>query len=105
MSCTKLTPEEIGHLTRILRLPPDADPIVYTARVAPILSSSPLAPSRLKRPHCTSALFRRSTSSSSPLPSLCALHSRLNAYTIHSLFTRLTLEVGRNLNSLVLHHQ
>jgi hypothetical protein len=29
----------------------------------------------------------------------------LNAYTIHSLFTRLTFEVGRNLNSLVLHHQ
>jgi hypothetical protein len=29
----------------------------------------------------------------------------LNAYTIHSLFTRLTFEAGRNLNSLVLHHQ
>jgi hypothetical protein len=29
----------------------------------------------------------------------------LNVYTTHSLFTRLTFEVGRNLNSLVLHHQ
>jgi hypothetical protein len=105
MSCTNLTTEEIRHLTRILQLLPDADLIAYTTRVTTLLSSSSLTPSRLKRPHRISAWFRRSTPSGSPSPPLCDLHSRLNAYTTHSLFTRLTFEVGRNLNSLVLHHQ
>ena len=105
MSCTNLTPEEIRHLTHILRLLPDADPIAYTTLITILLSSSSLTPSRIKRPHRISALFHRSTPFGSPPSPLCALHSRLNAHTIHSLFTRLTCEVGRNLNSLVLHNQ
>jgi hypothetical protein len=102
MSCTKLTSQEISYLTRILRLLPDADPIIYTNRVTVLLSSS-RTPSSLKRPCRLFTLFRRSTTPDAPL--LCALHRRLNASTVHWLFSRLTREVGRHLNSLVLNRQ
>ena len=102
MSCTNLTPTEINYLARILQLLPDADPNAYATRVTTLLSS-PLLPPRLKRPSRLSTLLRRSTTLNTP--PLCILHKRLNAYTVRSLFKRLALEAGRNLNSLVFNHR
>jgi hypothetical protein len=103
MSCTNLTSREIEYLTRILRLSPYADPVAYTTRVTALLASS-LLPSRLKRPCRLSTLFNN-RSKIADLNPLCALHRRLNAVTVHSLFKRLALEVGPNLNSLALRRQ
>jgi hypothetical protein len=102
MSCANLTSREIKHLTRILRLPPSADPAAYATHVTALISSSML-PSRLKRPCRLSSLFNRPKAAD--LPPLCALHRRLNAYTVCSLSKRLALEVGPNLKSLVRHRQ